>query len=93
MPTKLYISSIAKNDIRLIKRRLTAENKDKGNYFVNEIKHIILKIAENPKIADIEYEDIRVFNVSEFNINIHYQYKKNGEELLITAIFQNNKEE
>lgn len=81
---KILLSSIAKNDIRLLIRVFNAEKESMGNYFLEDVKDSIdeiLQQAERP-------EQISVYTMNNFPVNIHYIFE-NEEVLFVTAIFKN----
>ncbi|NML55837.1 hypothetical protein [Chryseobacterium cheonjiense] len=81
---KVLLSSIAKNDIRLLMRVFGAENKQKGIDFLESLKTSINGIAEHPG----KPSGINVYAMENFPANIHYVFE-NEETLFITAIFKN----
>ncbi|AZA58580.1 hypothetical protein EG349_08440 [Chryseobacterium shandongense] len=80
---KILLSSIAKNDIRLLMRVFGAENKQKGIDFIESLKTSINSIAEQPG----KPEKISICSMRDFPVTIHYVFE-NEETLFVTAIFR-----
>ncbi|WP_449400924.1 hypothetical protein [Chryseobacterium wanjuense] len=81
---KVLLSSIAKNDIRLLMRVFNAEKESMGTYFLEDLKESIdeiLQLTERP-------EDVSIYEMNNFPVNIHYIFE-NDEVLFVTAIFKN----
>lgn len=81
---KVLLSSIAKNDIRLLIRVFNAEKEHKGAYFLEDLKESIKQIIENPE--DLEEEHLQM-TMQNFPVHIHYIFE-NEKSLFITAIFK-----
>ncbi|MEN4759074.1 MULTISPECIES: hypothetical protein [unclassified Chryseobacterium] len=81
---KILLSSIAKNDIRLLMRVFNAEKENKGIDFLEDLKTSINEISEN---SVAKSSDIAVNKMQNFPVNIHYVFE-NEENLFITAIFK-----
>ncbi len=60
-----------------------------GIRFKNEIDKHINFIRNNPKAAELKYDDIRVLVVKTFPFTIHYRIEKNL--ILILAIFHSSR--
>lgn len=80
---KILLSSIAKNDIRLLVRVFCAEDKQKGEYFLEELKTSINDIAQSTE----RFSEINIRTMEDFPVNIHYIFE-NDETLFVTAIFR-----
>ncbi len=80
---KILLSSIAKNDIRLLMRVFGAENKQKGIDFLECLKTSINDIAEQSG----KPAGINVCSMENFPVNIHYVFESE-ETLFVTAIFK-----
>lgn len=82
---KILLSSIAKNDIRLLVRVFCAEDKQKqkGEYFLEELKTSINDIAQSTE----RFSEINIRTMENFPVNIHYIFE-NDETLFVTAIFR-----
>ncbi|WP_346986483.1 hypothetical protein [Chryseobacterium sp. POE27] len=80
---KILLSSIAKNDIRLLVRVFNAEDKQKGEYFLEELKTSINDIAQSTE----RFSEISIRTMEDFPVNIHYIFE-NDETLFVTAIFR-----
>ncbi|MGC4130457.1 MAG: hypothetical protein QM564_13085 [Bergeyella sp.] len=89
---KILLSSIAKNDIRLLMRVFNAEEKGKGIRFLENLKDSASEIATHPETADEEYKEIRVIKMADFPAHIHYTVNAQEDYLLITAVFKENKD-
>lgn len=81
---KVLLSSIAKNDIRLLMRVFNAEKEHKGAYFLEDLKESIKQIIENPEDLKAEHLQMAMQN---FPVYIHYLFE-NEKSLFITAIFK-----
>lgn len=81
---KVLLSSIAKNDIRLLMRVFNAEKEHKGTYFLEDLKESIKQIVDNTETSETEHQQIIMQN---FPVHIHYLFE-NEERLFITAIFK-----
>ncbi len=81
---KVLLSSIAKNDIRLLMRVFNAEETKKGNDFLESLKESIDGILQNHQAKGSE---ISVMPMQDFPVNIHYIFE-DEENLLITAVFK-----
>lgn len=80
---KILLSSIAKNDIRLLVRVFSAENKQKGENFLDDLKTSINDIAGSTE----KLPEISIRSMEDFPVNIHYVFE-NDETLFVTAIFR-----
>lgn len=81
---KVFLSSIAKNDIRLLMRVFNAEKEHKGVYFLEDLKESIQQIVENSEDPETELQQMSMQN---FPVHIHYIFE-DEESLFITAIFK-----
>ncbi|MEY8761931.1 hypothetical protein [Chryseobacterium tongliaoense] len=81
---KVFLSSIAKNDIRLLMRVFNAEKENKGIDFLDDLKKSVSQILENPEMQEIKLGQMAMQN---FPVHIHY-IVENNESLLVTAIFK-----
>lgn len=86
---KIFLSSIAKNDIRLLIRVFNAEEQEKGKYFLDDLKKTISYICNHPEESDSKYKEILVYKMKKFPVHIHC-IVENQEDLFITAIFKEN---
>ena len=84
---KVLLSSIAKNDIRLLMRVFNAEKENKGIDFLEDLKESISGILQQIKSHEIKNKEISVNTMQNFPVNIHYIFE-DEENLLITAIFK-----
>lgn len=82
---KILLSSIAKNDIRLLMRVFSAENKQKGIDFLEGLKATINNISQHHERSD----GINVCSMEDFPVSVHYIFE-NEETLFVTAIFKSN---
>jgi len=80
---KILLSSIAKNDIRLLVRVFCAEHKQKGIYFLESLKDCINEIAQERERS----EEISIRTMEDFPVNIHYMFE-DEQTLFVTAIFR-----
>lgn len=83
---KVLLSSIAKNDIRLLMRIFNAEKENKGNDFLESLKASIDGILQTRE-HDMRYTEIMMSTMPDFPVNIHYIFE-DRENLLITAVFK-----
>lgn len=81
---KILLSSIAKNDIRLLMRVFNAEQEKKEIDFLEDLKRSIDHILE---ITSVKSSTVTVNKMLNFPVNIHYVFE-NEENLFITAIFK-----
>lgn len=85
---KVLLSSIAKNDIRMLMRVFNAEENNKDKYFLDDLKESINTILSNYEKLDIKSKEIQVYKTEKFPVDIHYLFEDN-DSLFITAIFKN----
>lgn len=85
---KVLLSSIAKNDIRMLMRVFNAEEHNKDKYFLDDLKKSINTILSKYEKLDIKSKEIQVYKTEEFPVDIHYLFEDN-DSLFITAIFKN----
>lgn len=85
---KVLLSSIAKNDIRMLMRVFNAEEQNKDKYFLDDLKESISKILSNYEKLDIKSKEVQVYKTEKFPVDIHYLFEEN-DSLFITAIFKN----
>lgn len=85
---KVLLSSIAKNDIRMLMRVFNAEEHNKDKYFLDDLKESINTILSNYEKLDIKSKEIQVYKTGNFPVDIHYLFEDN-DSLFITAIFKN----
>lgn len=84
---KVLLSSIAKNDIKLLMRVFNAERENKGIEFLDDLKESISKIQEKSQTRLIREKQVTVDKMQNFPVHIHYIFE-NEESLLVTAIFK-----
>jgi hypothetical protein len=80
---KILLSSIAKNDIRLLMRVFSAENKQKGTDFLESLQTTINMIAQHSERPT----GINTSSMEGFPVTVHYVFE-NEETLFVTAIFK-----
>ncbi|KMQ62500.1 hypothetical protein ACM40_09455 [Chryseobacterium sp. BLS98] len=80
----VLLSSIAKNDIRLLMRVFNTEKENKGIDFLEDLKASINQILAT---STIKSSEIAVNKMENFPVIIHYVFE-NEENLFITAIFK-----
>lgn len=80
----VLLSSIAKNDIRLLMRVFNTEKENKGIDFLEELKVSINNILAT---STIKSSEIAANKMENFPVIIHYVFE-NEENLFITAIFK-----
>ncbi|KUJ57043.1 hypothetical protein [Chryseobacterium aquaticum] len=85
---KVLLSSIAKNDIRMLMRVFNAEEQNKDKYFLQNLKESINQILDENQKKDIKSQKVQVYKNEKFPVDIHYLFEDN-ESLFITAIFKN----
>ncbi|MCW3168519.1 hypothetical protein OMO38_08260 [Chryseobacterium sp. 09-1422] len=85
---KVLLSSIAKNDIRMLMRVFNAEEHNKDRYFLDDLKESINTIVNNYERLDIKSKEVQVYKTEKFPVDIHYLFEDN-DSLFITAIFKN----
>ena len=86
---KVLLSSIAKNDIKMLMRVFNAEEQNKDKYFLDSLKESIYKILNDSENTDIKSKELQVFKTENFPVQIHYLFEDN-DSLFITAIFKEN---
>lgn len=86
---KVLLSSIAKNDIKMLMRVFNAEERHKDKYFLNDLKESIYKILNDSENTDIKSKVMQVYETENFPVQIHYLFEDN-DCLFITAIFKSN---
>ncbi|SEV91084.1 hypothetical protein SAMN05421841_0151 [Chryseobacterium wanjuense] len=80
---KVLLSSIAKNDIRLLLRVFNAEKGNTGIDFLEDLKESINEISQQTERS----EEVSINEMKNFPVNIHYIFE-NDEVLFVTAIFK-----
>lgn len=80
----VLLSSIAKNDIRLLMRVFNAEKQNKGIDFLEELKECVNAISEKEKKR---FQETLVETMQGYPVNIHYLFE-DEEHILITAVFK-----
>ncbi|WP_292009922.1 hypothetical protein [Chryseobacterium sp.] len=84
---KVLLSSIAKNDIRLLMRVFNAEKENKGTDFLDTLQESISQILKHSEASNTEQKEVMVYKTKNFPVHIHYLFE-NKESLFITAIFK-----
>lgn len=84
---KVLLSSIAKNDIRMLMRVFNAEEQNKDKYFLNDLKDSINTIVSDYKKLDIKNRELQVYKTENFPVQIYYLFEEN-DSLFITAVFK-----
>jgi hypothetical protein len=82
---KVFLSSIAKNDIKLLMRVFNAEREKKGIDFLEEVKKSINEIILYAE--DYQAKKLTMKTMENFPVNIHYIFEDENN-LLITAVFK-----
>lgn len=82
---KVFLSSIAKNDIKLLMRVFNAEREKKGIDFLEEVKKSINEIILCAE--DYQAKELTMKTMENFPVNIHYIFEDENN-LLITAVFK-----
>ena len=85
---KVLLSSIAKNDIRMLMRVFNAEEQNKDKSFLENLKESINQILDENQKKDIKSKEVQVYKNEKFPVDIHYLFEDN-DSLFITAIFKN----
>ncbi|NPA08423.1 MAG: hypothetical protein GXO46_05505 [Chlorobi bacterium] len=80
----VLLSSIAKNDIRLLMRVFNAEKEYKGTDFLEELKKCVNRISKKERK---KIQETLVETMPDFPVNIHYLFE-DEENILITAVFK-----
>jgi hypothetical protein len=83
---KVFLSSIAKNDIRLLMRVFNAEKENRGIDFLEDLKESIGQIVQDSETIE-KSKEITIDKMKNFPVHIHYIFE-NDEILFITAIFK-----
>lgn len=86
---KVLLSSIAKNDIRMLMRVFNAETEKKDKFFLDVLKNSVEQIVEKSAQMDIKSTEMQVYKTENLPVNIHYVFEDN-DNLLITAVFKEN---
>jgi hypothetical protein len=84
---KVLLSSIAKNDIKLLIRVFNAEKENRGIEFLDALKESINMILESTKKHRIKEKEVVANKMQNFPVLIHYIFE-NEDSLLVTAIFK-----
>jgi hypothetical protein len=82
---KVFLSSIAKNDIKLLMRVFNAGREKKGIDFLEEVKKSINEIILYAE--DYQATEFTMKTMENFPVNIHYIFEDENN-LLITAVFK-----
>ncbi|HAO06084.1 MAG TPA: hypothetical protein DCQ50_03635 [Chryseobacterium sp.] len=83
----ILLSSIAKNDIRLLIRIFNAEKENKGAEFLEAIKESVGCILQQSANLKNNTHENFTEAMLDFPVNIHYFFE-NEENILITAVFK-----
>mgnify|MGYP003621678966 CR=1 FL=1 len=83
---EVLLSSIAKNDIRLLMRVFKAEKECKDKYFLDKLKDTVQHIVEDSMQIGIKKKEMQVIKIENLPVTIHYIFEDN--HLLITAVFK-----
>lgn len=83
---KVFLSSIAKNDIRLLMRVFNAEKENRGIDFLKDLKESISQVVQHSETTG-KSKEITINKMKNFPVHIHYIFE-NDEILFITAIFK-----
>lgn len=86
---KVFLSSIAKNDIKMLMRVFNAEEKNKDKYFLDELRKSVSEILNESEKLDIKSREMQVYESEKFPFHVHYIFEDN-ESLFITAVFRNS---
>ncbi|WP_139422375.1 hypothetical protein [Chryseobacterium mulctrae] len=84
---KVLLSSIAKNDIRMLMRVFNAEEQNKDKDFLNDLKESINMILSDHQKLDIKNRELQVYKTENFPVQIYYLFEDN-DSLFITAVFK-----
>lgn len=84
---KVLLSSIAKNDIRMLMRVFNAEEQNKDKDFLNDLKESINLILSDYKKLDIKNRELQVYKTENFPVQIYYLFEDH-DSLFITAVFK-----
>ncbi|MDQ1097438.1 MULTISPECIES: hypothetical protein [Chryseobacterium] len=84
---KVLLSSIAKNDIRLLMRVFNAEKEHHGSDFLEELKESISCLVQNASSHTQNYQEISTVSMQRFPVKVHY-IVEDENHMLITAIFK-----
>lgn len=84
---KVLLSSIAKNDIRMLMRVFNAKEQNKDKDFLNDLKESINTILSDYKKLDIKNRELQVYKAENFPVQIYYLFEDN-DSLFITAVFK-----
>lgn len=86
----VLLSSIAKNDIKLLMRVFNAEEENKGFAFLEFVKKSVHEIVEICTKDDKVVQTNLVYKTQKFPVYIHY-ILESEDILLVTAIFKGKK--
>lgn len=89
---KIVLSPPAIDDIREVSQWYNKRKAGLGLQFVKRIKEVTAYIQENPNMAQIRFEDIRVAVVKQFPYTIHYKIKEELKTVLIHAILHDHRD-
>ncbi|WP_123891590.1 hypothetical protein [Chryseobacterium piscicola] len=84
---EVLLSSIAKNDIRLLMRVFKAEKERKDKYFLDKLKDTVQQIVKDSMQIGIKNKEMQVIKIENLPVTIHYIFEDNNH-LLITAVFK-----
>lgn len=84
---KVLLSSIAKNDIKMLMRVFNAEEQNKDKDFLNDLKESINTILSDYKKLDIKNRELQIYKTENFPVQIYYLFEDN-DSLFITAVFK-----
>lgn len=86
---KVLLSSIAKNDIKMLMRVFNAEEQNKDKDFLNDLKESINIILSDYEKLDIKNRELQVYKTENSPVHIHYLFE-DSDSLFVTAIFKEN---
>jgi plasmid stabilization system protein ParE len=89
---KIVLSPPARNDIREAAKWYNKRKAGLGRQFVSRIKEATAYIKDNPYMAQVRFDDVRVVIVKQLPYSIHYKIKEDIKTVLIHAILHDHRD-
>lgn len=89
---KIVLSPPAKDDIREAVKWYNKRKAGLGRKLALRIKEAAAYIQDNPHVAQVRFDDVRVAVVKQFPYTIHYKIKEELKTVLIHAILHDHRD-
>jgi len=88
---KIVITPSAKDDIRDAAEWYNSQKPGLGKILITRIKEKFKDLKNNPYVAQIRFDDVRVAILKQFPYSIHYKIKEDINIVLIHAILHESR--